>query len=77
MPFAVLGLSRPGKLKADLSYGIYIYAFPIQQTLAGYGQLNLLTAVLTVLPFAAFSWFLVERPAMRLKPAARSGPPEG
>ena len=77
LPFAVLGLSRPGKLKADLSYGIYIYAFPIQQILAGYGQLNLLTAVLAVLPFAAFSWFLVERPAMRLKPAAGSGSPEG
>lgn len=71
LPAAVIGLSRPGKLPADLSYGIYIYAFPIQQVLAAYGQLNLMTAVLGVLPLAAASWFLVERPATRLKP----GPP--
>ena len=69
LPAAVIGLSRPGKLPADLSYGIYIYAFPIQQALAAYGQLNLATAVLAVLPFAAASWFLVEKPAMTLKPA--------
>lgn len=71
LPAAVVGLSRPGKLPADLSYGIYIYAFPIQQALAAYGQLNLATAILAVLPFAAASWFLVEKPAMTLKP----GPP--
>lgn len=72
LPTAVLGLVRPGKLPADLSYGVYIYAFPIQQVLAAYGQLNLLTAVLAVLPFAAMSWFLVERPAMRFKPGPRT-----
>ena len=70
LPTAVLGLARPGKLPFDLSYGVYIYAFPIQQMLASYGQLNVLTAVLAVLPFAALSWFLVERPAQRLKPQA-------
>ena len=72
LPTPVMGLARPGKLSADLSYGIYIYAFPIQQMLASQGRLNLITAVLAVLPFAAMSWFLVERPAMRLKP----GPPQ-
>jgi len=71
LPTAVLGLARPGKLPADLSYGVYIYAFPLQQVLAAYGQLNVVTAVLAVLPFAAASWFLVERPAMRLKPGPR------
>lgn len=71
LPTAVLGLSRPGKLPADLSYGIYIYAFPLQQWLAIQGRLNLATAVLCVLPFAAASWFLVERPALRLKPGPR------
>ena len=74
LPTAVLGLARPGKLPADLSYGIYIYAFPIQQVLAAQNQLNLVTAVLAVMPFAALSWFLVERPAMKLKPGA---PPPG
>jgi peptidoglycan/LPS O-acetylase OafA/YrhL len=71
LPTAVVGLSRPGRLPADLSYGVYIYAFPVQQALAEAGRLNLLTAVLGVLPFAALSWFLVERPALRLKPGAR------
>lgn len=71
LPTAVLGLARPGKLPADLSYGVYIYAFPLQQMLAAQGQLNVLTAVLAVLPFAAASWFLVEKPSLRLKPGPR------
>jgi len=71
LPTAVLGLARPGKLPADLSYGVYIYAFPAQQVLAANGQLNLVTAVLAVIPFAMASWFLVERPALKLKPGPR------
>lgn len=71
LPTAVLGLARPGKLPADLSYGVYIYAFPLQQMLAAHGQLNVLTAVLAVLPFAAASWFLVEKPSLKLKPGPR------
>ncbi|HKP77570.1 MAG TPA: acyltransferase [Phenylobacterium sp.] len=71
LPTAVVGLARPGKLPADLSYGVYIYAFPVQQMLAAQGQLNVATAVLGVLPFAMASWFLVERPAMKLKPGPR------
>ncbi len=71
LPTAVLGLARPGKLPADLSYGVYIYAFPLQQMLAAQGQLNVLTAVLAVLPFAAASWFLVEKPSLKLKPGPR------
>jgi peptidoglycan/LPS O-acetylase OafA/YrhL len=71
LPAAVIGLSRPGKLPADLSYGIYIYAFPIQQLLAAHGELNLATAVLAVLPFAVASWLLVEKPALALKPGPR------
>lgn len=71
LPTAVLGLARPGKLPADLSYGIYIYAFPVQQMLAIHGVLNVATAVLAVIPFALMSWFLVERPALALKPGPR------
>jgi peptidoglycan/LPS O-acetylase OafA/YrhL len=60
-------------LRTDLSYGVYIYACPIQQLLviAGVGALNPLVfaaiATVATLPFAALSWFLVEKPAMRLK----------
>lgn len=71
LPTAVLGLAREGKLPADLSYGVYIYAFPIQQLLVTYGHLNHATAILAVLPFAAASWFLVEKPALKLKPGPR------
>ncbi|WP_195911031.1 acyltransferase family protein [Streptomyces kaniharaensis] len=59
--------------KADLSYGIYIYAFPIQQCLTlwqvnrhGYTVYCALSVVLATV--AAFlSWHLVEKPSMRLK----------
>jgi peptidoglycan/LPS O-acetylase OafA/YrhL len=60
-------------LRTDLSYGTYIYACPIQQVLviAGLGTLNTwvfaIIATAVTLPFAAMSWFLIEKPAMRLK----------
>jgi peptidoglycan/LPS O-acetylase OafA/YrhL len=57
----------------DLSYGMYIYAFPAQQLLASAGLaaapvllFMVLSALLTV-PLAAASWFAIERPALRLK----------
>lgn len=60
----------------DISYGVYIYAFPVQQLLAlfgvyrhGFVLFNVLAALAT-LPFAIASWLLVERPVMR---AARRG----
>lgn len=64
-------------LHHDLSYGVYIYAFPIQQCLLmiGAGSAGLLgytlLSVACTLPVAALSWFLVEKPAMRL--GARGG----
>ena len=54
----------------DISYGVYIYTFPIQQLLAYYGlhqNLGLyfaLTAALVVVPATA-SWLYLERPIMR------------
>jgi peptidoglycan/LPS O-acetylase OafA/YrhL len=61
------------RLRTDLSYGTYIYAFPVQQLLvgAGAGALGVpgyfLLSVACTLPLAAASWFGVERPAQRLK----------
>ncbi|AGP65858.1 acyltransferase [Mycobacterium intracellulare] len=62
------------RLRTDLSYGLYIYAFPTQQLLAVCGLATrlhpavfFLVAVAASLPLAAASWFLVEKPSMSLK----------
>jgi peptidoglycan/LPS O-acetylase OafA/YrhL len=60
------------RLRTDLSYGVYIYAFPLQQLLllVGLSVHPLLFAAIstvTTLPAAALSWFLVEKPALTLK----------
>lgn len=57
----------------DYSYGVYIYAYPVTQLLAmwhayrwGYPAFVVMVVLLT-LPFAVASWWLVEKPALRLK----------
>jgi peptidoglycan/LPS O-acetylase OafA/YrhL len=61
----------------DLSYGIYIYGWPVEQGAAWLlgGQVMWWQVFLVALPVAAaiafLSWHLVERPALRLKPRAR------
>lgn len=69
-------LSKTPKLqfRNDLSYGLYIYAFPVQQTLAMAGLVNLPVSVFASLSlavslcWAAASWFLIEKPILRFKP---------
>jgi len=62
----------------DLSYGVYIYAFPVQQTLiwATGGHLPFLAylaaSTLVTLLLAYASWHGVEAPALRMKPGAGS-----
>ncbi|MCC9146463.1 MULTISPECIES: acyltransferase [unclassified Arthrobacter] len=67
-----LWLPSPNLIKRnDVSYGLYIYAFPVQQLLAVYGihELGLLPftvlATVVAVPLAIASWLLVERPVMR------------
>ena len=61
------------RLRNDISYGVYIYAFPMQQVLVilgvsalGVPWFAVLSAIVT-LPLAVGSWFLIEKPAMRLR----------
>lgn len=65
----------------DYSYGIYIFHYPIMQTIyLIYPEISaptlFLTGLLATLPFAVFSWYVIERPSMRardkLLPAVRS-----
>lgn len=61
----------------DISYGVYIYAFPCQQLLAMAGATRwgpvvygVISLAVTLVP-ATLSWFVVERPALRLSHSAR------
>ncbi|KFF58849.1 hypothetical protein JF66_15460 [Cryobacterium sp. MLB-32] len=78
----MLPLRRVGA-RNDVSYGLYVYGFPVQQLLfltlsALFGAAAVPVTVFAVLslaaalPFATASWFLVERPALSLK-SLRSG----
>jgi peptidoglycan/LPS O-acetylase OafA/YrhL len=56
----------------DYSYGIYLYAFPIQKLLIWFRITQqpiemIIYAALAALAFAVLSWHLVEKPALRLK----------
>ena len=70
---AVLPFHKVGRLN-DFSYGVYIYAFPVQQTIMvvlGRHRLPVgvmvALAVVCTLPFAVASWFVVEKRALALK----------
>lgn len=62
----------------DYSYGLYIYAYPIQQTLVAYDEtigaweLFVLSFALT-LPLAALSWHVLERRVLDLKGRLKLG----
>jgi peptidoglycan/LPS O-acetylase OafA/YrhL len=74
---AVLDSGWPSRVgtQNDLSYGVYLYHFPVIQLLVGLGlasstvagNLLVLTpaALLLTVPLAAASWHLVEAPAQR------------
>jgi peptidoglycan/LPS O-acetylase OafA/YrhL len=56
----------------DYSYGVYIYAFPVQQTIASVvgpssGWVMFALAAPVTLGLAALSWRLIERPALTFK----------
>lgn len=67
-----LPLHQAGKY-GDFSYGIYIYSFPVQQTIIYYlgSQLPVSAMIflsfLFTIPLAMFSWFFIEKKALRIK----------
>ena len=79
LPFVVMafGLARHpwlGRMHTrDYSYGIYIYAFPVQQTVASFWPqmplpAYLLSTFVITVSLAATSWHFVEKPALKYKP---------
>ncbi|WP_245960612.1 acyltransferase family protein [Simplicispira hankyongi] len=64
------GAARHG----DFSYGLYIYGFPMQQTVIALGggalgfPVALALSLMLAFAWAVFSWRLVERPALSFKP---------
>ena len=71
-----LGARLPVRVGArnDISYGVYLFAFPLQQLMAvgrvpelvGLEWFAVLSVAVTV-PVAWASWLIVERPSMRLR----------
>lgn len=60
-------------VRGDFSYGIYLYAFPVQQLLIRYAPAAHQPLILTVLAFpitlllAMLSWHFIERPFLQFK----------
>jgi peptidoglycan/LPS O-acetylase OafA/YrhL len=74
-----VGLTDPPRIPivmgGDYSYGIYIFAFPIQQALAEttlfrLWYLNMPAATLLSLLYAVFSWHYIEKRALGQKKSA-------
>lgn len=59
--------------KKDYSYGVYIYAWPVQQTLSAYHfnqyshWIYLALSICCTFPLAVLSWHLIEKPSLKLK----------
>lgn len=67
----VVAFRLPGRpLAIDLSFGLYIYGWPVAQWLLhnmpGMSAPTLaLVTMIATLPFAVFSWFLIESPSLQ------------
>jgi peptidoglycan/LPS O-acetylase OafA/YrhL len=72
LAYVPAGFIRKYNTLGDYSYGVYIYAFPVQQSVIALfpeisvATLTALSVSLTLL-LAIFSWYLIEQPALALK----------
>jgi peptidoglycan/LPS O-acetylase OafA/YrhL len=72
-----LGLLNPSRnkiiLSGDYSYGLFLYGYPLQQAFASLGPgldtwyWNALLVIPMIILTAVGSWWLIERPALRLR----------
>ena len=77
LPYLLLGIAhflprrlRPVGTRSDISYGMYLYGFPVSQLIVAIlGRENLssgimlaILSILATIPIAACSWHFVERP---------------
>lgn len=72
-----LGMCRIPKIplldRGDYSYGIYLYGFPVQQTIAFFfpstriWYVNALLSLPVIVLLAVFSWHVIEKPSLALK----------
>ncbi|MCF6133022.1 acyltransferase family protein [Flavobacterium wongokense] len=79
LPVIILsfGLSKTPYLKSigqnfgDISYGVYIYGFVVQQSLLNFFDLGIyglmFSSLAITMVFAYFSWHLIEKRALKLK----------
>lgn len=78
LPYVLIGLSIKIPFSGfhqfgDYSYGLYLYAYPIQQTLFSLNMsttsptLFFVISTLATFPFAWLSWHLIERNCLKLK----------
>jgi len=68
--FSSLDFVRRIKLKHDISYGVYLWGFPIQQIFSQYFSfgfiVNLTLSIAATMVIALISWHLIEKPSMNL-----------
>lgn len=72
MAYVPKGIVRLFNRFGDYSYGIYIYAFPIQQALVAiFPRIDtkemMFFGALAIMPMAMLSWHLIEKKALKLK----------
>lgn len=87
LPYAALSLGlRPSGAgqwlanRGDISYGVYLYGFPVQQLVSHWMAperhtpwTNTTLALPMILLLAIASWRLIERPCLQFKPSRRPG----
>ncbi|MNT77849.1 hypothetical protein D3C72_2170120 [compost metagenome] len=76
LKFGTAQLALPAKItavirKTDFSYGLYLYHMPVINVLLFTGVfsagINVLATVIISIVAAMFSWYVVERPALKHK----------